>query len=146
MKEIYKNANLVSLGKFESFEQARITAEEAVKKLEENEYTLFFIEYKQGNDYLTWVVGGGEFKGDIDYSPSLTFAEIIDIYNRAKGKTYYTEKEMEELIKSALKTYKQTHNEKIEVEKEKTVVEQTQNYKDTIEKLKYIIKNIIDTL
>lgn len=146
MKGIYKNANLVSLGKFENFEQTRIAVEEAVKKLEENEYTLFYIEYKQGDDYLTWILGGGEFKGDIDYSPSLTLAEMIDIYNKVKGKTYYTEKEMEELIKSALKTYKQTHNEKIEVKEEKTVVEQTQNYKDTIEKLKYIIKNIIDTL
>jgi len=146
MKEIYKNANLVSLGKFESFEQARIAVEEEVKKLEENEYTLFYIEYKQGDDYLTWILGGGEFKGDIDYSPSLTLAEMIDIYNKVKGKTYYTEKEMEELIKSALKTYKQTHNEKIEVKEEKTVVEQTQNYKDTIEKLKYIVKNIIDVL
>ena len=115
MKEIYKNANLVSLGKFENFEQTRIAVEEAVKKLEENEYTLFYIEYKQGDDYLTWILGGGEFKGDIDYSPSLTLAEMIDIYNKVKGKTYYTEKEMEELIKSASKTYKQTHNKKIEV-------------------------------
>ena len=146
MKEIYKNANLVSLGKFENFEQTRIAVEEAVKKLEENEYTLFYIEYKQGDDYLTWILGGGEFKGDIDYSPSLTLAEMIDIYNKVKGKTYYTEKEMEELIKSASKTYKQTHNKKIEVKEEKTVVEQTQNYKDTIEKLKYIVKNIIDVL
>lgn len=31
MKEIYKNANLVSLGKFESWEQARTPVEEAVK-------------------------------------------------------------------------------------------------------------------
>lgn len=146
MKAIYKNANLVSLGKFESWEQARTAAEEAVKKLEENEYTLFFIEYKQDDDYLTWVIGGGEFKGDIDYSPSITLVEMIDIYNRIKGKTYYTEKETEELIISALKTYKETHNEKVEVKEEKIVIEQTQNYKDTIEKLKYIVKNIIDVL
>lgn len=116
------------------------------KKLEENEYTLFYIEYKQGNGYSTWALDGGEFKGDIDYSPSLTLAEMIDIYNRVKGKTYYTEKEVEELIKSASKTYKQMHNEKVEVKEEKIVVEQTQNYKDIIEKLKYIAKNIIDVL
>ena len=73
------------------------------------------------------------------------YIENIPVYRR-RYFLYLFEKEMEELIKSASKTYKQTHNKKIEVKEEKTVVEQTQNYKDTIEKLKYIVKNIIDVL